>query len=170
MEIFRNLMLFILAIMIAFLIYLFVQKPGEFEIDFASIPIAAPNLATQAITNITNKVDDELSTEQDVYDNDKCIFLDSDLYNNRLFTDENESITRDMIERREKDVGKGVKLTPGKHYTVKCDECKKYVYKDEKGQCSPYAYDGRYTASNSLGVCTAIGYPKPCDQVAKILQ
>ena len=168
MEIFKNLMLFILAIIIAFFIYLFIQKPGE--IDFASIPIALPDVAAQAIKNMSSKIDDELGTEQDTYNNDACIFLDSDLYNDRLFTDENESITRNMIEKKEKDIGKGIKLNPGKHYTVKCDECKKYVYKDEKGQCSPYGYDARYTASNSLGVCTAIGYSKPCDQMAKILQ
>ena len=122
------------------------------------------------LSGIKKIVNDQLDTETDVYNNDACIFLDSDLYNNRLFTDEDASITRDMIEKNEKDVGKGVKLTPGKHYTVKCSECKKYVYKDQNGQCSPYGYDGRYTASNSLGVCTAIGYAKPCDQKAKILQ
>ena len=170
MEIFRNLMLFILALVITFFIYLFVQKPGEFEVDFAAIPLAGSDIAAQAIKNITNKVDDELSTEEDVYGGDRCIFLDSDLYNNRLYTDENQPITVNLVERNEKNVGKGIKLNSGKHYTVKCDECKKYVYKDEKGQCSPYAYDGRYTASNSLGVCTAIGYSKPCDQEAKILQ
>jgi hypothetical protein len=117
-----------------------------------------------------NSVDVDPYTNEDVYEGDACIFLDSDLYNKKLFTDENKSITRDMIERKEKDLGKNVKLRPGKHYTVKCDECKKYIYKDDKGQCTPYAYDGRYTASNSLGVCTAIGYAKPCDQEAKILQ
>jgi len=122
------------------------------------------------LLGITKVVNDQLDTETDVYNNDACIFLDGDLYNKRLFTDENESITRDMIEKNERDVGKGIKLQPGKHYTVKCSECNKYLYKDDKGKCTPYAYDGRYTASNSLGVCTAIGYAKPCDQVAKILQ
>jgi hypothetical protein len=161
-------MLFILALVIIFLIYLFVQKPGE--VDFASIPLAGSDIAAQAIKNITNKVDDELSTEEDVYGGDRCIFLDSDLYNNRLFTDENQPITANLIEKNEKEVGKGVKLNSGKHFTVKCDECKNYVYKDDKGQCSPYGYDGRYTASNSLGVCTAIGYSKPCEEEAKILQ
>ena len=118
--------------------------------------------------NIVNEV---LSTENDVYEGDTCIFLDSDLYNNRLFTDENQPITAELVERNEKNnVGRGIKLNSGTHFTVKCDDCKKYIYKDEKGQCSRYAYDGRYTASNSLGVCNSIGYPKPCDQVAKILQ
>ena len=119
---------------------------------------------------IQKTIDKELNTKNDLYESDMCIFLDSDLYNNKLFTDKNESITRNMIEKNEKNVGKDIKLTPGKHYTVKCNECKNYVYKDDKGQCSPYSYDGRYTASNSLGVCTAIGYAKPCDQKAKILQ
>jgi len=122
------------------------------------------------LVGVQKIVNEELGTDKDVYGGDRCIFLDSDLYNNRLFTDENESITRDMIEKNEKDIGKDIKLEAGKHYSVKCSECKKYMYKDEKGRCSPYAYDGRYTASNSLGVCTAIGYPKPCEQVAKILQ
>jgi hypothetical protein len=121
------------------------------------------------ILGIREIVDKELSAENDIYEGDMCIFLDSDLYNNRLFTDENQPITADLVERNEKDVGRGIKLNSGKHYTVKCDECKKYIYKDERGNCSPYIYDGRYTASNSLGVCTTIGYPKPCDQVAKIL-
>jgi len=121
------------------------------------------------LSRIKKVINDQLDTETDVYNNQACMFLDSDLYNNRLLTDENESITRNIIEKNEKNTGKGIKLAPGKHYTVKCNECKNYVYKDEKGQCSPYAYDGRYTALNSLGVCTAIGYSKPCDQVAKIL-
>jgi len=111
-----------------------------------------------------------LSTENDVYNNDACIFLDSDLYNDKLFTDENQSITRDIVEKNQKYVPEGIKLNPGEHFTAKCSDCGKYIYKDDKGQCTPYSYDGRYTASNSLGVCTAIGYPKPCDQVAKILQ
>jgi len=119
------------------------------------------------IKKVVNK---ELGTDEDVYGGDACIFLDSDLYNDRLYTDENQPITADLIERNEKGLGKGIKLNAGKHFKVKCDECKKYIYKDEKGQCSPYAYDGRYTASNSLGVCTAIGYAKPCEQVTKILQ
>jgi len=116
-------------------------------------------------------VDQVLDTENDVYEGDMCIFLDSDLYNNRLFTDENQPISADLIERNETDnnIGQNIKLNAGKHFTVKCDECKKYIYKDQKGQCSPYVYDGRYTASNSLGVCTTIGYSKPCDQIAKIL-
>jgi len=170
MKIFRNLMLFILAVIIAFLIYLFVQKPGEIETHFASIPIALPNIAAQAIKNMTGKIDDELSTENDVYNKDACVFLDSDLYNDRLFTDENSSITRDLIEKNQKIVPKGIKLNPGEHFTAKCSECGKYIYKDQNGKCSRYTYNNLYTSSNSLGVCTAIGYPKPCDQVAKILQ
>ena len=145
-----------------------------FLVKIGKISISKPLLFFKDIRNkllgIQEIIDEELGTEQDVYGGDMCIFLDSDLYNDKLFTDENESITRNMIEKNEKDIGKSVKLAPGKHYTVKCDECKKYVYKDEKGQCSPYGYDGRYTASNSLGVCTAIGYSKPCEEEAKILQ
>ena len=144
MGIFTNLIIVLVIASIAFFVYVLIEKP--------------------------NAIDNELGTNEDVYEGDACIFLDSDLYNNRLFTDENKSITRDMIEKKQKDVGKGVKLAPGKHYTVKCSECKKYIYKDEKGKCSQYAYDSRYTASDSLGVCTAVGYAKPCDQMAKILQ
>ena len=95
MEIFRNLMLFVLAIIIAFLIYVFVQKPGEF--DFASLPVALPDVVAQGVNNITGTIDDELSTDEEVYGGDACIFLDSDLYNDRLFTDENESITRGIV-------------------------------------------------------------------------
>lgn len=159
MGIFTNLMLFVVSIIIAFLIYIFIQE-SEFN-------ILTP---ADAIKKLTNRIDRELGTDEDVYGGDACIFLDSDLYNNRLFTNENQPITAKLIERNEKEVGKGIKLNSGKHFKVKCDECKNYVYKDEKGQCSPYAYDGRYTASNSLGVCTAIGYPKPCEEEAKILQ
>ena len=129
-----------------------------------------PRILLNKILGIQEIIDKELSAENDIYEGDMCIFLDSDLYNNRLYTDENQPITADLVERNEKDVGRGIKLNSGKHYTVKCDECKKYIYKDDKRQCTPYTYDGRYTASNSLGICTAIGYSKPCDQVAKILQ
>jgi hypothetical protein len=168
MGIFTNLILVLVIVSVAFFVYLLIKKPSELEVPpvLKKIPEALSDISLKAIKNT---ISNELSTDEDVYGGDACIFLDSDLYNNRLFTDEDASITRDMIEKNEKDVGKGVKLTPGKHYTVKCNECKKYIYKDQKGQCSPYGYDGRYTASNSLGVCTAIGYAKPCDQLAKIL-
>lgn len=124
------------------------------------------------LLGIQKVVDEELGTKEDVYEGDMCIFLDSDLYNDRIFTDENQPITANLIERNEKENIKrqGIKLNSGKHFTVKCDECKKYIYKNEDDNCSPYTYDRRYTASNSLGVCTSIGYSKPCDQVAKILQ
>ena len=169
MGIFTNIIFVLVIVSVTIFVYLLIKNPNELEVPsiLKKIPEAISDISLKAIKNT---IDKELSTDEDVYGGDACVFLDSDLYNDRLFTDENESITRNMIEKNEKNVGKGIKLTPGKHYTVKCDECKKYVYKDEKGQCSPYAYDGRYTASNSLGVCTAIGYPKPCDQIAKILQ
>ena len=164
----RNFIIIIVIILLVCLLFYFLVKIGK-------ISIPKPFLLffkdiRNKLLGIQEVVDEELGTEEDVYGGDRCIFLDSDLYNDKLFTDENKSITRELVEKNQKNIPKGIKLDPGKHYTVKCDECKKYVYKDEKGQCSPYGYDGRYTASNSLGVCTAIGYSKPCEQEAKILQ
>ena len=95
---------------------------------------------------------------------DMCSFLDSDVYNNHVFTDENKPITTDLQERS------GKKSQGASHLKVKCSECKKYVYKTDDNHCSYYDRDTRYTNLNSLGLCTALQYPKPCTQIAKILR
>jgi len=92
-----------------------------------------------------------------------CSFLDSDVYNNNVFTDENKPVTTNLQERTAKNKA-------ASHLQVKCSDCKKYIYKTDDDRCSYYDRDTRYTDLNSLSLCTALQYPKPCTKIAKILQ
>jgi hypothetical protein len=94
----------------------------------------------------------------------KCTFLDSDIYNKRVQSIEGELVVEGMAERNPR-----VGNAPDKHRIINCDDCKKYLYKTDKG-CTPYENNFMYSISGSLGVCTAKGFPKPCEEVAKILR
>jgi hypothetical protein len=94
----------------------------------------------------------------------KCTFLDSDIYNKKVQSIEGELVVEGMLERNPK-----VGNAPDKHRIINCNDCKKYLYKTDKG-CSQYENNLMYSISGSLGVCTAKGFPKPCEEFAKILR
>ena len=77
----------------------------------------------------------------------KCRFLYSDIDNEHTFTVYEDSVKDPYIR-------------------VDCDKCNQYVYKTFDG-CTRYEnFDFGYSVSSSTsGICTNIGFSRPCDQV-----